>query len=213
MQLPGVNDVEQAKRVIKTTAQLALKLVEDSARDAARRCSQSTGGKVPDNMEVVSGPGRRRRASPSSTWCARRRSSPAATSRTRASASTENNEPDVQFTLNPQGADKFKRETGRNVGRRLAIILDGTRRLRARHPGADRRARARSRGRFTAQEADELAKVLRAGALPATLRYLQELTVGASLGRDSIRSGRDGLRRRRWPSSPSSCSSTTGSPA
>jgi preprotein translocase subunit SecD len=44
-------------------------------------------------------------------------------------------------------------------------------------------------GRFTPQEADELAKVLRAGALPATLKYLQELTVGASLGRDSIRSG------------------------
>jgi preprotein translocase subunit SecD len=44
-------------------------------------------------------------------------------------------------------------------------------------------------GRFTAQEADELAKILRAGALPATLKYLQELTVGASLGRDSIRQG------------------------
>jgi preprotein translocase subunit SecD len=44
-------------------------------------------------------------------------------------------------------------------------------------------------GRFTQQEAEELAKTLRAGALPATLRYLQELTVGASLGRDSIRSG------------------------
>jgi preprotein translocase subunit SecD len=44
-------------------------------------------------------------------------------------------------------------------------------------------------GRFTTQEADELAKILRAGALPATLKYLQELTVGASLGRDSIRQG------------------------
>jgi len=50
-------------------------------------------------------------------------------------------------------------------------------------------AEGRISGRFTTQEADELAKVLRAGALPATLRYQQELTVGASLGRDSIRSG------------------------
>ena len=57
--------------MIKTTAQLALKLVEDSARRPARRCSQGTGGKVPDNMEIVSGPGRHARASRSSTCCAR----------------------------------------------------------------------------------------------------------------------------------------------
>ena len=50
-------------------------------------------------------------------------------------------------------------------------------------------AEGQIRGRFTAAEADELAKVLRAGALPAKMRYLQELTVGASLGRDSIRAG------------------------
>ena len=51
----------------------------------------------------------------------------------------ENNQPDVQFTLNPAGADKFKRETGRNVGRRLAIILDGRVDSAPDHPVADRR--------------------------------------------------------------------------
>ena len=86
VQLPGVTDVEQAKRVIKTTAQLSLKLVETSAATRETLLS-GTGGRVPDNMEVVSGPGTRR-ASPSTTCCAARRSSPGATSRARASGST-----------------------------------------------------------------------------------------------------------------------------
>ena len=96
----------------------------------------------------------------------------------------------MQFTLNPAGADKFKRETGpqhrppaRHRPRRHGRL--GARSSR----GRSRRRGPRSPGRFSTQEADELSKVLRAGALPATLKYLQELTVGASLGRDSIRSG------------------------
>jgi preprotein translocase subunit SecD len=100
----------------------------------------------------------------------------------------ENNQPDVQFSLNPAGADKFRRFTGSNIGRRLGIILDG-RIESAPTIQSQISAEGRITGRFSTQEADELAKVLRAGALPATLRYQQELTVGASLGRDSIRSG------------------------
>ena len=76
--------------------------------------------------------------------------------------------------------------------RPLAVVLDGTvytAPVIQNKLGADNRIT----GVFTTQEADELAKILRAGALPATLRYLQELTVGASLGRDSIR---DGIRAR-----------------
>jgi preprotein translocase subunit SecD len=100
----------------------------------------------------------------------------------------ENNQPAVHFTLTPTGADKFKRETGRNIGRKLAIILDGQVAsapvIRGQIGGEGQIS-----GAFSAQQVDELSKVLRAGALPATLRYLQELTVGASLGRDSIRSG------------------------
>jgi preprotein translocase subunit SecD len=100
----------------------------------------------------------------------------------------ENNQPAVHFTLTPQGADRFRRETGRNVGKRLAIILDGS---VASAPTIQSQIGSEGviTGRFTTQEADELSKVLRAGALPASLKYQQELTVGASLGRDSIRAG------------------------
>ena len=100
----------------------------------------------------------------------------------------ENNRPQINFTLNPTATDRFSRETGRNIGRQLAIVLDGSvysAPVIQSKLGADNRIT----GQFTTDEADELAKILRAGALPATLRYLQELTVGASLGRDSIRDG------------------------
>jgi preprotein translocase subunit SecD len=186
VQLPGVTDVEQAKRVIKTTAQLSLKLVEDasSSRDSLL---QATGGKVPDDKDVVEGLG----DTPGQPVVYLVRKEAIITGRDLKNARAgvdQNNAPDVQFTLNPQGADKFKRETGRNVGKRLAIILDGT---VASAPTIQSQIGAEGviTGRFTAQEADELAKVLRAGALPASLKYLQELTVGPSLGRDSIRSG------------------------
>ena len=186
VQLPGVTDVEQAKRVIKTTAQLALKLVDDTS-PSQESLLQATGGKVPDDKEVVQGQG----DTPGQPVYYLVRREAVITGRDLKNARAgvdQNNAPDVQFSLNPQGADKFKRETGRNIGKRLAIILDGS---VASAPNIQSQIGSEGviTGRFSAQEADELSKVLRAGALPATLKYLQELTVGASLGRDSIRSG------------------------
>ena len=187
VQLPGVTDVEQAKRVIKTTAQLSLKIVEDSA-PTREALLQAHGGKVPENMEVVEGAGDT--AGQPVNYLVRKEA--VITGRdlknARAGVDPQTNGPEIQFTLNPQGAEKFKRETGRNIGRRLAIILDG--RVESAPTIQSQIAdNGRITGRYTTQEADELAKVLRAGALPATLKYLQELTVGASLGRDSIRAG------------------------
>jgi len=187
VQLPGVTDAEQAKRVIKQTAQLTLKLVEgvDATREGLL---QAHGGKVPENMEVVSGQGKE----PVQPVFYLVRREAVITGRdlknARAGIDPQTNAPDVQFWLNPQGAEKFKRETGRNIGRQLAIILDGSVSSAPTIQGqiADQ---GNITGRFTTQETDELSKVLRAGALPATLKYLQELTVGPSLGKDSIRSG------------------------
>jgi preprotein translocase subunit SecD len=181
-----VTDVEQAKRVIRTTAQLSLRLVETTAatRDTLL---EGVGGRVPDNMELVTGPG----DTPGEPVYYLLRKEAMVTGRDLKSARVgvdENNRPQINFALNALATDKFARETGRSIGRQLAIVLDGTvysapviqSRL-----GSDNRIT----GRFTTQEADDLAKILKAGALPATLRYLQELTVGASLGRDSIRDG------------------------
>jgi preprotein translocase subunit SecD len=187
IQLPGVTDVEQAKRVIQTTAQLALKIVEDQA-PTQEALLQAFQGKVPEQMEVAQGQGDQ----PGQPVYYLLRREAIITGRdlknARAGIDPQSNAPDVQFSLNPLGADKFKRATGANIGRRLAIVLDGS---VASAPTIEGQISNEGviRGRFSTQEADELSKVLRAGALPATLRPLQELTVGASLGRDSIRSG------------------------
>jgi preprotein translocase subunit SecD len=186
VQLPGVTDVEQAKRIIKTTAQLSLRLVEDSAA-SEETLLQSHGGKIPDNMELVTGAGNE----PGQRLYYLLSRESLITGRDLKNARVgvdESNRPQINFTLNPTATDRFSRETGRNIGRQLAIVLDGSvysAPVIQSKLGADNRIT----GQFTTQEADELAKILRAGALPATLRYLQELTVGASLGRDSIRDG------------------------
>jgi preprotein translocase subunit SecD len=186
VQMPGVTDVEQAKRIIKTTAQLSLRLVENSAA-TQETLLQGAGGKVPDNMEMLSGPSE----TPGQPTYYLLRREVMITGRDLKSARVgvdENNRPQINFALNALATDKFARETGRNIGRQLAIVLDGTvysAPVIQSKLGSDNRIT----GRFTTQEADELSKILKAGALPASLKYLQQLTVGASLGRDSIRDG------------------------
>src|SRR5687768_16149739 len=186
VQLPGVTDVEQAKRVIKTTAQLSLKLVEEVA-SSRESLLQGHGGQVPPNMEVVQGQGDE--VGVPVFYLVRREAIITGRDLKNARGGVdENNQPNVHFSLNAAGADKFKRETGRNIGKQMAVILDGTVES-APVIQSQIGAEGQITGRFTTEETDELSKVLRAGALPATLRYLQELTVGASLGKDSIRQG------------------------
>jgi preprotein translocase subunit SecD len=100
----------------------------------------------------------------------------------------ENNRPAVSFSLKPDGATKFGNFTGSNIGRYLAIVLD-KRVVSA--PVIEGRISDEGRiaGNFTQQEAQDLSLTLRSGALPASLTYLEERTIGPSLGADSIRAG------------------------
>jgi SecD/SecF fusion protein len=99
------------------------------------------------------------------------------------------NEPHVALTFNDRGARLFEKITAENVGRQLAIILDDIVQsapvIQERIAGGN----AQITGNFTPQEANDLAIVLRAGALPAPVDIVQNLTVGPTLGRDSIRNG------------------------
>jgi len=100
----------------------------------------------------------------------------------------ENNQPAVSFTLNTEGGRKFGKITGENIGRQLAIVLDG--RVQSAPRLEDRiTTDGRIHGSFTQQEAQDLSLILRSGSLPATLTYLEERTIGPTLGADSIRSG------------------------
>jgi preprotein translocase subunit SecD len=100
----------------------------------------------------------------------------------------ENNRPAVSFSLNQDGANKFGTATGQNIGRYLAIVLDGRVYSAPRIEGriSDE---GRISGNFTQQEVQDLSLVLRSGALPASLTYLEQRVVGPSLGADSIRAG------------------------
>ncbi len=99
------------------------------------------------------------------------------------------NEPYVALEFTDRGAKLFEKITGENVGKRLAIILDGVVRsapvIRERIGGGH----AQITGSFTHEEASDLAIVLRAGALPAPVKIIQNVTVGPSLGKDSIQRG------------------------
>jgi len=98
-------------------------------------------------------------------------------------------EPYVSLTLNNKGARLFSQITAQNVNRRLAIVLDGVVEsapvIRERIPSG----RAQISGRFSMDEANDLAIILRAGALPAPVNVIEERTVGPTLGKDSIESG------------------------
>jgi preprotein translocase subunit SecD len=101
----------------------------------------------------------------------------------------EYQQPVVNFTLVPSAADKFADYTGSHIGTQMAIVLDGNvasaPSIRSRIP----RGEGRIEGQYTIEEAEDLALVLRAGALPAEIVYLEERTVGPSLGRDSVQRG------------------------
>jgi preprotein translocase subunit SecD len=100
----------------------------------------------------------------------------------------ENNLPAVSFSLNQEGARKFGTATEQNIGRQLAIILDN-RVFSAPVVQSRISDEGRISGSFTQQEAQDLSLTLRSGALPASLTYLEERTIGPSLGADSIKAG------------------------
>jgi len=192
VELPGVTEVARAKEIIRSTALLELKMVEDGPASTKDTLLQTRNGVMPGNMEVL--PGASDAASPgdrTDTVYYLVRKTAVVTGRDLRSAKPsldETNRPAVSFSLNQDGARKFGKATGENIGRRLAIILDG--RVQS-APVIEGRITDEGRisGTFTQQETQDLSLVLRSGALPASLTYLEENTVGPSLGADSIRSG------------------------
>jgi len=191
VELPGVSDVQRAKDLIRSTALLELKIVEQGPFASEETARQAYNNNVPPDILLVPGSGDAGSgAAPGTVFYALRRAS-VVTGRDLRSASTsrdENNLPAVRFLLNSDGARKFGTATEQNIGRQLAIVLDG--RVTS-APVIQSRISDEGRisGSFTQQEAADLSLVLRSGALPASLTYLEERTVGPTLGADSVRAG------------------------
>ncbi len=185
VQLPGVTDVNRAKEIIRSTGLLELKLVEQGP--SASREALLVNGQAPAGTEVVPGAGDATGAT--SFYLLRKAAGVSGRDMRSARPSLdENNRPAVSFTLSSEGAEKFADFTGKNVGRDLSIVLDGRVESVAR---IDDRIRGEGRisGNFTNEEVQNLSLILRSGSLPAKLNYLEEQTIGPSLGADSIRSG------------------------
>jgi preprotein translocase subunit SecD len=188
VELPGVTDVSHAKEIIRSTSLLELKLVEQGPVSAQEQLM--TNGAVPPDTEILPGAPSGRAAEGGTVYYLVHRV-PVVSGRDLRTAKPsldENNRPAVSFSLKPDGATKFGNFTGSNIGRYLAIVLD-KRVVSA--PVIEGRISDEGRiaGNFTQQEAQDLSLTLRSGALPASLTYLEERTIGPSLGADSIRAG------------------------
>ena len=195
VQLPGVDDFDRVRKLIKNTAFLEFRITvypKDGARPVTREdILQHFGGRVPDDVEILPAQRSERDAgSPVPLFYAveKRRTVTGRDLRNARPALGNMNQPIVEFSLTPDGAKAFSTLTGEHVGSGLAIVLDGA---------VVSAPRINSRisdsgiieGSFTQKEVEDLSTVLRSGALPASITYLQETTVGPSLGRDSIREG------------------------
>ena len=191
VQLPGVSDVARAKEIIRSTALLELKLVEDGPAMSQELLLQTRNGVLPPDMEIVTGMSELLSGGVPETVYYMVRRVAAVTGRDLRNARPtldEFNQPAVSFSLNREGARKFGEVTSQNIGRSLAILLDG--RVET-APTIEGRITDEGQisGTFTQQEAADLGLVLRSGALPASLTYLEERTIGPQLGADSIRAG------------------------
>jgi preprotein translocase subunit SecD len=186
VQLPGVTDVARAKEIIRNTAILELKIVEAGPAGTQEALLQTYGGKVPDDMEVIQGAA----GSGDTSFYLVRKVAAVTGQDLRNARSTidENNRPAVGFSLTNEGARKFGKATGENIGRLLAIVLDH-RVTSAARIETKINDEGRITGNFTPQQVADMSLILRTGALPASLTYLQQHVIGPSLGADSIRSG------------------------
>ncbi len=188
IQLPGITDTQRAKDLIGRTALLEFRLVEENGdMSAALR------GEVPRGSELLYEvrEDRETRRSTKTPLLIKKEAPLTGASLTDARMQIDSkfSEPYVSIKFDGKGARVFERITGENVKRRLAIVLDRTVYsapvIQEKIGGGE----ARITGSFTAEEARDLAIVLRAGALPAPVKILEERTVGPSLGSDSIHKG------------------------
>jgi preprotein translocase subunit SecD len=192
VQMPGLTEIARAKEIIRSTAQLELKQVEQGPFSDEAQLRAAYNNNVPPDIQILPGTIERGGAgqAPTSGFYAVRKV-PVVTGRDLRNARPtldENNRPAVSFSLKSDGAQRFGAFTQSNIGKQLGIVLDN-RIMSA--PVIQGRIddEGRITGNFTNQEAQDLSLVLRSGALPANLTYLEERTVGPSLGADSIRAG------------------------
>ena len=169
VELPGLKDPERIKNLLGKTAQLNFRLVADNEEFGVDKLISENNEELSVSKRIIMSGENLIDAQPN--------------------FNNQSNQPTVSFTLDRFGAQKFGRTTTDNVGKRLAIVLDGK---IVSAPSINEPITSGSgiiSGNFSFQEATDLALLLRSGALPTPLTVVEERTVGPDLGADSIKSG------------------------
>jgi SecD/SecF fusion protein len=183
LELPGVKDPEQIKKILGTTAKMDFHLVDETAiPDPAH---------VPPGDMLLEDDSMKGRTGQASPILVKRKIEVSGENLTDAHASTDQQTGGwvVNFKFDSVGARKFAQVTEQNVGHRFAVVLDGkvvtAPNIREPITGGS----GQISGNFTAQDAADTALLLNAGALPAPIKVIEERSVGPDLGADSIKAG------------------------
>jgi preprotein translocase subunit SecD len=183
VQAPGESDPQKLREIIGQTAKLTFQMVDETVRP-----EQIAAGLIPPGSELLP---QDDPAEP--VVVVRKRSVVTGEMLVHANQGfhPETGQPIVEFRFNGQGARRFGEATSQNIGKRFAIVLDKRVISAPRINSAITGGSGYIEGNFTPESANDLAVLLRAGALPAPLKVEEQRTVGAELGADAINAGRD----------------------
>ena len=186
VQLPGVDDPARVKEVMQSTAMLEIRQVFGGPYSSEQEATQNQ-SQFPDTVVI---PGKSESDPGTQVFYLVARSSAVAGHDLRQArvGRDQNGGPNVQFNLTRDGGQRFSQFTGAHVGDKLGVILDN-KVMEVANIKSEISDSGEIAGRFTDQQASDLALILNSGALPASIKYLEERTVGPSLGMDSIRQG------------------------
>ncbi len=177
VQLPGIQNPEEVKQLLGKTAKMSFHLV-----DSRTNPSDARRGKLSNSSRVIN-------SASGGQYVITRKAVVGGENLTDAQVSFQDGAPVVSFKFNTVGGRKFGEVTKNNIGEQLAIVLDNEVISAPTIQSAIMGGSGVITGNFSSEEANSLALMLRSGALPAPLEILEERTVGAGLGADSIRDG------------------------
>jgi preprotein translocase subunit SecD len=191
VELPGVSDLDEVKKILNSTARLEIHAVVSGPFSDRQAALSSVDGNLPPDEEILPASGELAGAAGNgSSYILQRLAIVEGSDFRSAVPGTNSNtgQPTVNFTLTDEAGDKFWNYTSANVNKSMAVVMGGTVREVATIESGIRDS-GEIRGAFSPDEVMMLSKLLRTGALPTSLNYIEASTVGATLGADSIREG------------------------
>jgi preprotein translocase subunit SecD len=191
VQLPGIDDPARVKDIMQSTAMLEIKEVLGGPYPSEQAALQDKGGVLPPDAILLPGHAAPGAETEGQSWYLVSRVSAVSGKDLRDAQPSrdQNGQPSVSFTLTGEGGQRFYNFTSAHINDRLGVVLDNKVQEVANIKDSIRDRGEISGGRMNDQQTKDLSMILRSGALPAGVKYLEERTVGPSLGADSIRAG------------------------